>query len=101
MLNIWEAVKKLAIAYFLCYNYLGNKVNQLTGKRLVTMTNEKILTWEELYKLAIRNYNRGGDSIVEYYTEEFYNAVYPEGLTEEQALEQFAIVYDIETEWSY
>ena len=52
---------------------------------------KKPLTWKELYKLALRNYENGGDGIVECWDESTFNEYVAEfgPITEEAALQMF------------
>lgn len=51
----------------------------------------KNLTWKEFYKLALRNYENGGDGIVECWDENTFNEYVEEfgPITEKVALDMF------------
>lgn len=51
----------------------------------------KALTWKEFYKLALRNYEHGGDGIVECWDENTFNEYVSEcgPITEKIALDMF------------
>lgn len=57
----------------------------------------KELTWKELYKLALRNYENGGDVIVECWDESTFNGYVTEfgPITEETAMIMFRITDEI------
>lgn len=52
---------------------------------------KKFLNWKEFYKLALRNYENGGDGIVECWDENTFNEYVNEfgPITEEVALDMF------------
>ena len=52
---------------------------------------KKALTWKEFYKLALRNYENGGDGIVECWDENTFNEYVNEfgPITEKVALDMF------------
>ena len=59
----------------------------------------KALTWKEFYKLALRNYENGGDGFVECWDENAFN-IYVEAfgpITEKTALNMFDTAEEI---WS-
>lgn len=51
----------------------------------------KELTWKEFYKLALRNYENGGDGIVECWDESTFNEYVAEfgPITEKAAMDMF------------
>lgn len=51
----------------------------------------KELTWEKFYKFALRNYKKGGDGIVEYWSENTFNRYVAEfgPITKKVALDMF------------
>ena len=57
----------------------------------------KTLTWKEFYKLALRNYENGGDGIVECWDENTFNEYVAEfgPITEKTAHEMFDTAMDI------
>ena len=57
----------------------------------------KPLTWKELYKLALRNYETGGDGIVECWDENTFNEYVAEfgPITEKIAYKMFDTAMDI------
>ena len=57
----------------------------------------KELTWKELYKLALRHYENGGDGIVECWDESTFNEYVAEfgPITEEAALQMFRVDQEI------
>ena len=57
----------------------------------------KNLTWKEFYKLALRNYENGGDGIVECWDENTFNEYVAEfgPITEKTAHEMFDTAMDI------
>lgn len=57
----------------------------------------KELTWKEFYKLALRNYENGGDGFVECWDESTFNEYVAElgPITEEAALQMFKTAMDI------
>ena len=57
----------------------------------------KNLTWKEFYKLALRNYENGGDGIVECWDENTFNEYVTEfgPITEKVAHEMFDTAMDI------
>ena len=57
----------------------------------------KELTWKELYKLALRHYENGGDGIVECWDESTFNEYVAEfgPITEKIALQMFETAMDI------
>jgi hypothetical protein len=59
----------------------------------------RTLTWEEFYKLALRNYENGGDSVVECWDENTFNGYVREcgPITEKTALDMFNTYNEI---WS-
>ena len=60
----------------------------------------KELTWEEFYNLALRNYENGGDGIVECWDESIFNEYVAEfgPITEEAALQMFETAMDIDAD---
>lgn len=57
----------------------------------------KELTWKELYKLALRNYENGGDGIVECWDESTFNEYVAEfgPITEKAAMNMFRTADEI------
>lgn len=57
----------------------------------------KNLTWKEFYKLALRNYENGGDGVVECWDENTFNEYVAEfgPITEKTAHEMFDTAMDI------
>ena len=57
----------------------------------------KNLTWKEFYKLALRNYENGGDGIVECWDENTFNEYVAEfgSITEKVARNMFETAADI------
>lgn len=57
----------------------------------------KELTWKELYKLALRNYENGGDGIVECWDESTFNEYVAEfgPITEKAAMDMFRTAQEI------
>jgi len=57
----------------------------------------KNLTWKEFYKLALRNYENGGDGVVECWDENTFNEYVTEfgPITEKTAHEMFDTAMDI------
>ena len=57
----------------------------------------KPLTWKEFYKLALRNYENGGDGVVECWDENTFNEYVAEfgPITEKIAHEMFETAMDI------
>lgn len=58
----------------------------------------KFLTYQELMDLALKNYNKGGDSTYECLDEATFNESYSK-LTEASALEMFALNDSIRREY--
>ena len=60
----------------------------------------KALTWKEFYKLALRNYENGGDGIVECWDENTFNEYVSEfgPITEKVALDMFDTAEQIWTD---
>ena len=60
----------------------------------------KALTWKELYKLALRNYENGGDGVIECWDENTFNWYVNEfgPITEKVALDMFEIDKDIQND---
>lgn len=58
---------------------------------------KKALTWKEFYKLALRNYENGGDGIVECWDENTFNEYVNEfgPITEKVALNMFDTAVDV------
>lgn len=58
---------------------------------------KKSLNWKEFYKLALRNYENGGDGIVECWDENTFNEYVNEfgPITEKVALDMFDTAEDI------
>ena len=64
----------------------------------------KNLTWKEFYKLALRNYENGGDDVVECWDENTFNEYVAEfgPITEKIAHEMFDTAMDIYRDmWGY
>lgn len=61
---------------------------------------KKALTWKEFYKLALRNYENGGDGIVECWDENTFNEYVNEfgPITEKVALDMFDTAEEIWTD---
>lgn len=57
----------------------------------------KTLTWKEFYKLALRNYENGGDGVVECWDENTFNEYVTEfgPITEKTAHKMFDTAMDI------
>lgn len=57
----------------------------------------KALTWKEFYKLALRNYENGGDGIVECWDENTFNTYVAEfgPITEKIAFDMFETAVDV------
>ncbi len=57
----------------------------------------KELTWKEFYKLALKNYENGGDGIVECWDENTFNEYVAEfgPITEKVACDMFETAVDI------
>ena len=61
---------------------------------------KKSLNWKEFYKLALRNYENGGDGIVECWDENTFNEYVNEfgPITEKVALDMFDTAEEIWTD---
>lgn len=59
-----------------------------------------MLTWKEFYKLALKNYARGGDGVVECWDENTFNEYVAEfgPITTAKAMKMFSNWYDICTD---
>lgn len=76
-----------------------NKWTQSVNNQRKETKEMKTLTWKEFYKLALRNYENGGDGIVECWDEDTFNEYVSEfgPITEKIALDMFDTAEEV---WS-